>query len=133
MIKGFTAGSFDLLHAGHSMFLETCEDNCEELTIGLHIDPSIENKLKNKPIQSVFERYMQLRAYSTDIIPYETEEELRYILEFFDFNKYFVGDDHALHEVTGQDICDDYNIEIVFIPRFHKYSSSELRNRIIHE
>ena len=75
---GFTCGCFDLLHAGHIVMLREAKKNCDYLIVGLQTDPSIDRQDKNKPVQSVFERYIQLRAvkYIDEIIPYDTEQSL---------------------------------------------------------
>ena len=54
MTRGFIAGSFDLLHAGHISILKQCIRQCDYLIVGLHVDPSIERPEKNKPIVLVF-------------------------------------------------------------------------------
>jgi glycerol-3-phosphate cytidylyltransferase len=141
-MKGFTAGAFDLLHAGHVIFLRQCREALDEhgeLTVGLHIDPSIERPEKNKPIQSVFERFVQLSHLSVvdKIIPYETEKDLDYILRTFYFNKRFLGSEYLTayshNEVKSQSTCKLIGTEIVLIPRFHEFSSTQLRDRIVNE
>ena len=129
---GFTAGSWDLLHAGHVGFLSKCLVNCDTLIVGLHVNPSIERPHKNKPIQSTTERYLQLSAIQgiTTIIPYETESDLTNIIAIMDIDKYFIGGDHEGETPTGFDICEKRKIEIIYIPRLHNYSSSDLRTRI---
>ena len=83
MIKGFTCGCFDLLHAGHIVMLKETKENCDYLIVGLQTDPSIDRKEKNPPVQSVYERFVQLNAvkYVDEIIPYDTEESLIDLLE----------------------------------------------------
>ena len=78
MIKGFTCGAFDLLHAGHIVMMKEAKENCDYLIVGLQTDPSIDRQEKNQPVQSVYERYMQLQAvkYIDEIIPYDTEQSL---------------------------------------------------------
>ena len=73
---GFTCGAFDLLHAGHVVMLEEAKSYCDHLIVGLQTDPTIDREEKNKPIQSVYERYVQLNAvrYVDEIIPYDTEQ-----------------------------------------------------------
>ena len=141
MVTGFTAGAFDLLHAGHVIFLRRCKELCNdygtgELTVGLHIDPSRERPLKNKPIQSVFERFVQLSNLASvdKIIPYETEQDLDYIISTFRFTKRFLGSEYQeafnAYKVGSQKTCMAVRTEIVFIPRFHEFSSTQLRERI---
>ena len=80
---GFTCSTFDLFHAGHIMMLKEAKTQCDHLIVGLQTDPTIDRpKEKNKPIQSVFERYEQLKAckYIDEILVYETEADLVNIL-----------------------------------------------------
>jgi glycerol-3-phosphate cytidylyltransferase len=132
MIVGFTCGAFDLLHPGHLVMLKQCKDRCDWLIVGLHTDPTIDRPQKNKPIQSMYERWIQLNActYVDHIIPYDTENDLRNMMATLDINIRFVGSDHLFDYITGKEICDDRGIEIQFTERYHEYSSSELRNRI---
>ena len=132
MIIGFTCGAFDLLHPGHIAMLAECKRQCDWLVVGLHTDPTIDRPKKNKPIQSVFERWMQLNAllHVNEIIPYDTEHDLINIMATQNINKRFVGMDHQLDKITGQSICERRGINIVYTERLHDYSSSELRGRL---
>ena len=98
MRKGFTCGAFDLLHAGHIVMLKEAKDNCDYLIVGLQTDPSIDRQEKNQPVQSVYERYMQLQAvkYVDEIIPYDTEQSLIDLLESTEIHLRFVGEDLSL-------------------------------------
>lgn len=132
MITGITFGAFDLLHAGHVAMLEEARRNCDFLVVGLHVDPQAERPdTKNKPIQSVYERWKQLNAMRAvdEIIPYETEQDIVNMLATLGLNKRFIGTDYIDKNITGQDVCDARGIETVFIKRVHNYSSSELRAR----
>ena len=62
MKVGFTCSTFDLLHAGHVQMLREAKSVCDYLIVGLQIDPTIDRKEKNKPIQTIVERYVQLQA-----------------------------------------------------------------------
>jgi len=82
---GFTCSTFDLLHAGHILMLAESKSVCDYLIVGLQIDPSIDRPdSKNKPIQSVVERYVQLSAvkFVDQIIVYQTEKDLEDMLMF---------------------------------------------------
>jgi glycerol-3-phosphate cytidylyltransferase len=132
MIIGFTCGAFDLLHPGHIAMLATCKKQCDYLVVGLHSDPTIDRPTKNKPMQTTFERWMQLNAckFVDEIIPYDTERDLVNMMTTLKINKRFVGMDHKLDKITGQSICDRRGINIVYTERLHDYSSSELRGRL---
>jgi glycerol-3-phosphate cytidylyltransferase len=125
---GFTCGAFDLLHAGHIVMLEESKSYCDHLIVGLQTDPTIDRPEKNKPIQSVYERFVQLNAvkYIDRIIPYDTEESLIDLLKSQHINIRFVGEDYRDKEFTGYDLP----IEVKYTSRQHSFSSSSLRERI---
>lgn len=126
---GITAGTFDLLHTGHILMLKEAKEQCNYLICALHVDPSIERPEKNKPIQSLYERYTQLQAvkYVDEIIPYETENELLTILQSNEIYVRIIGEDYCDKSFTGRDIEE---MKIYYNKRKHNYSSTELRNRI---
>ena len=132
MTVGFTCGAFDLLHAGHIHFLKSCSDRCDRLMVGLHSDPQIDRPYKNKPIQSLYERWVQLNGceYVSNIIPYDTENDLTNMLATLDYDVRFVGSEYLDTILTGQSVCEKLNKKIVYIDRLHNYSSTELRQRI---
>lgn len=127
---GFTCGAFDLCHAGHVLAFKECKNHCDYLIVGLQTDPSIDRPQKNKPIQSLEERKIQLEAikYIDEIVVYETEEDLYNVLKENKLNidVRLLGEDWKGKHFTG----DNLPIEIVFTPRTHNYSTSELRERI---
>lgn len=126
---GLTASAFDLLHAGHVLMLEECKQHCDYLIACLQTNPSLDRPEKNKPVQTVFERYTQLRAvkWVDEIIPYETESELVDILKARAPDIRFVGEEYRDKDFTGKEIGD---IQIFYNSRRHRFSSSELRKRM---
>lgn len=128
MKNGFTCSAFDLCHAGHILMLEECKEHCRKLTVGLHTDPTIDRPDKNKPIETVYQRYLRLKSnvFIDEIIPYETEEDLYVILKSGDYHIRFLGEDYITKtDFTGSDL----DIEIHYCKRFG-YSSSGLRQKI---
>lgn len=125
---GFTCGAFDLLHAGHIVMLKEARSKCDYLIVGLQTDPSIDRQHKNQPVQSVYERYIQLKAvkYVDEIIPYDTEQSLRDLLMSTPIDIRFVGDDYKDRIFTGMDL----GHEVFYTSRKHSFSSSSLRNKI---
>jgi len=130
-IKGFTCGAMDVFHAGHVLMMEDCKRHCDYLIVGLHTNPQLDRADKNKPIQSVVERYIQLRGskFVDEIIPYETESDLIEILKGIDYNVRFVGDDWKDKPFTGYDLPNHLN-KVIYNSRKHDYSSSDLRRRV---
>ena len=130
--RGITFSSFDLFHSGHVAMLKEAKYNCDYLMVGLQTDPTIDRPEKNKPIQSVFERYVQLEGckYIDEIVPYETEKDLIDILLTYDINVRFIGEEYRTNEFTGKQLCVDKGIEIYYNKRQHTFSTTNLRTRI---
>lgn len=130
MRVGFTCGTYDLFHAGHVLALLAAKAKCDYLIVGLQTDPSIDRPEKNKPVQTLEERLVQLRGcrYVDKVWVYTTEIELlRYLSSNSDgINVRFLGADWEGKEYTGKKL----DMECVFTPRDHTYSSSSLRDRI---
>mgnify|MGYP000084320466 CR=1 FL=1 len=125
---GITASCFDLLHAGHVLMLQEAKQQCDRLTVALQFDPTVDRPEKNKPIQSIFERWVQLEGckYVDNIIPYTTEHDLLNILKSYPWDVRFVGDEYYNKDFTGSDLF----IETIYNSRAHDFSSTDLRERI---
>jgi len=129
---GFTCSTFDLLHAGHILMLAECKTVCDHLIVGLQSDPTIDRpNLKNKPVQSVVERYVQLSAvkFVDEIIVYETEKDLEDLLMFLPISIRICGEEYKDKPLTGREICEARGIKTYYNSRTHRFSSTELRNR----
>ena len=130
-IIGFTCGSFDITHAGHYLMFEENRKKCDYLIVGLQTDPSIDRKNKNKPIQSIKERRIQLKAckFIDKIIYYKTEKDLVILLKKLKPDIRFLGKDWKGKNYTGKELP----IKIIFNSRNHSYSTTSIRDRIINE
>ena len=129
---GFTCSTFDLLHAGHILMLAECKSICDYLIVGLQTDPTIDRpETKNKPVQSIVERYVQLSAvkFVNEIIVYDTEKDLEDMLAFLPITMRICGEEYKDKQLTGKDICDNRGIKTYYNSRTHRFSSSELRQR----
>ena len=127
---GIVASCFDLLHAGHILMLYEAKEHCDRLVVALQSDPTIDRPEKNKPIQGLSERYIQLEAckYVDQIVPYDTEADLYNLLAGLDWDVRFLGMDYIDRtDFTGYDL----DIPIHYCSRRHNYSSSGLRERIL--
>ena len=130
MRTGFTCSCFDLFHAGHIMMLKEAKSKCEYLIVGLQTDPTIDRPEKNKPIQSVFERFVQLDSckYVDEVIVYATEKDLLDILHSYPIDVRIVGDEYKDKDFTGKNL---EHIEMYYNSRKHSFSTTELRHRVI--
>ena len=131
---GFTCSTFDLFHAGHLLMLEEAKKQCDYLIVGLQTDPTIDRPVeKNKPIQSVFERFVQVKAckYVDEVIPYATEKDLVDILLSYPINVRILGDEYEHKSFTGRQECINKGIKFYFNKREHTFSTTELRQRVV--
>jgi glycerol-3-phosphate cytidylyltransferase len=112
--------------------LRDAKEKCDYLIVGLQVNPNIDRAHKSAPVQSVVERYTQLKAisYVDEIIPYETEEDLTDILSMYHIDVRILGEEYKDKDFTGLDVCKQRDIELFFNKRDHRFSSSELRQRV---
>lgn len=125
---GLTASSFDLFHAGHTVMLMEAKSLCDYLIVGLLVDPTRDRPTtKNRPVQTVFERYLQVSAckYVDEVIPFETEKDLVDMILTINPDIRIVGEEYKGTEHTGHDLC-----KIHYNKRRHSFSTSELRERV---
>ena len=132
MKKGITFGAFDLFHAGHVMMLEEAKTVCDHLIVCIQSDPSLDRKEKNKPVQSIVEREIQVYGcrYTDEVIIYDTEEEVLEILDTVDWDVRILGEEYKNKDFTGREQTLN---KCHFNKRPHNFSSSELRKRVAKE
>jgi glycerol-3-phosphate cytidylyltransferase len=133
MKVGFNCSSFDLFHAGHVTMLKMEKELCDYLKVALQVDPTVDRPgIKNKPVQSVYERYVQLQGckYVDEILVYETEEDLLNLIQSQTIHIRFLSEEYKDRDFTAKQYCIDNGIELFFHLRRHKYSSTEIRTRV---
>ena len=129
MKTGITFSAFDLLHAGHIKMLEDAKQHCDYLIVGLQTDPTLDRPEKNKPTQTVVERYIQLKVckFVDEIVPYATEQDLEDVLRSFNVDVRILGIEYQDKNFTGREYCEEKGIELYYNSRDHRFSSSGLR------
>jgi len=134
MKVGFTCSAWDLFHAGHVMMLKEARTQCDYLIVGVQTDPTIDRpNEKNKPVQSILERFIQIQAckYVDEVVVYATEKDLLDILLSYPINVRILGEEYANRDFTGRQECIDRGIKFYFNKRDHSFSTTELRQRVI--
>jgi glycerol-3-phosphate cytidylyltransferase len=132
---GITFSAWDMFHAGHVAMLSEAKNHCDYLIAGLQTDPTIDRPdTKNKPIQSIVERQIQLAAcrYVDEVVVYQTEQDLIDLLLILPLDVRVLGVEYEHEDFTGKAECFMRNIELVFNGRDHSFSSSSLRKRVAH-
>jgi len=136
MKVGITFSTFDLLHAGHIAMLREAKSQCDYLIVGLQSDPTIDRPdTKNKPIQTMFERYLQIKSveYVDEVIPYQTEKDVIDVLQTLPIDVRILGKEYKEKNFTGKDVCNQRGIELYFNTRDHRFSTTDLRKRVNNE
>ncbi len=131
---GITFSTFDMLHAGHIAMLSEAKNHCDYLIAALQTDPTIDRPdTKNKPIQSIVERQIQLSAcrYVDEVVVYQTEQDLVDLLLILPLDVRILGVEYQTKDFSGRIECIDRNIRLVFNGRDHSFSSSGLRKRVV--
>ena len=130
MKKGITFSTFDLFHTGHVLMLQEAKSQCDWLIACLQTDPTIDRPNKNKPVQTLFERFIQVRAckYVDELLVYTTENELIQILKAIDYDIRIIGEEYSDKAFTGKNLSEG---KLYFNKRQHSFSTTELRDRII--
>jgi glycerol-3-phosphate cytidylyltransferase len=130
---GITFSTFDMLHAGHIAMLAEAKNHCDYLIAGLQTDPTIDRDTKNKPVQSIVERQIQLAAcrYVDEVVVYQTEQDLIDLLLILPVDVRVLGVEYENKDFSGQAECYQRGIELVFNGRDHSFSSSSLRRRVV--
>lgn len=127
---GFTAGAFDLCHAGHMLMFQEAKEQCDYLIVGLHTDPTLDRATKNKPVMTVAERRIILESirYIDEVVEYDTEADLHALLRDnpLGIDVRILGIEYKGRPFTGHDLP----MEVYFNTRDHGYSSTELRGRV---
>lgn len=131
---GIVFSGFDMLHAGHIAMLSEARNHCDYLIAGLQTDPTIDRPdTKNKPVQSIVERQIQLAAcrYVDEVVIYQTERDLVDLLLILPVNVRILGVEYEHQDFTGKLECQIHGIDLVFNSRNHSFSSSSLRKRVV--
>ncbi len=132
---GITFSTFDMFHAGHVAMLSEAKNHCDYLIAGLQTDPTIDRPdTKNRPVQSIVERQIQLAAcrYVDEVVIYQTEQDLVDLLLILPVDVRILGVEYEHQEFTGQHECHSRGIDLIFNGRDHSFSSSSLRKRVAH-
>lgn len=134
-VIGITFSTFDMLHAGHIAMLAEAKNHCDYLICGLQTDPTIDRPdTKNKPVQSIVERQIQLAAcrYVDEVVVYQTEQDLVDLMLILPLDVRVLGEEYMHGDFTGRQEGIHRGVEHVFNKRDHSFSSSSLRKRVAH-
>jgi glycerol-3-phosphate cytidylyltransferase len=101
------------------------------LICAIQLDPSIDRPEKNKPIQSIVERQIQVNSvkYVNETLVYVTEKDLEDIFKTLHIDVRIIGEEYRDKDFTAKGICEERQITIHYNNRKHDFSTTELRSR----
>ncbi len=99
------------------------------MIVGLQTDPTLDRPERNRPIQTVVERYIQLKAcvHVDEVVPYATEQDMEDVLRSFKIDVRILGEEYEEKNFIGRVYCEERDIQLYFKRRDHRFSSSSLR------
>jgi len=131
----FTNGCFDLLHAGHALYLEQARSHGDCLIVGLNSDESVaEIKGPTRPIVNETERAQLLAALaSVDLVIIFSERTSEVLLDLLRPEVFVKGGDYTRATMNQEEknFVEAYGGRVVLIPALPESSTSRIIDRIV--
>ena len=127
----FTNGVFDILHAGHTTYLEAARRLGDILIVGLNSDASVWRlKGPERPINSEGDRAIVLSALrAVDHVVLFTEDTPLRLIEAILPNVLVKGGDYQRETIVGADVVEQYGGQVVTIPLVEGRSTTNVISR----
>lgn len=127
----FTNGVFDILHAGHTTYLDAARQLGDILIVGLNSDASVRRlKGPERPINSEGDRAIVLSALrSVDhVVLFSDDTPLR-LIEAILPNVLVKGGDYQRQTIVGADVVEQHGGQVVTIPLVEGRSTTNVISR----
>ncbi len=128
----FTNGVYDLLHRGHTEYLEDARALGDRLVVGINSDASVQRlKGPSRPIVGEGDRRALIAALACVdlVIAFEDDTPLR-LIEAVEPDVLAKGADYSIEQIVGRDQVESRGGRVVRIPLREGLSSSLLIDRI---
>ena len=118
-------GVWDLLHPGDLYALDWASKRCDHLTVGINIDPTIDDPSAEKPIESDIDRFARLLCCKLvdSVVYYEGGQELETLFRSGYYTIAFISEDTRADTET-------HGVEKIYVPRLSDHSLERLIERI---
>lgn len=127
----FTNGVFDILHAGHTTYLQAARQLGDVLIVGLNTDASVRRlKGPERPINSEADRAVVLSALRAvdHVILFDDDTPLR-LIEAIVPNVLVKGGDYRRDTIVGADVVELHGGQVVTIPLVEGRSTTNVISR----
>jgi D-beta-D-heptose 7-phosphate kinase/D-beta-D-heptose 1-phosphate adenosyltransferase len=129
----FTNGCFDLMHVGHTRYLQAAKDLGELLIVGVNGDASVRNlnKAPDRPIVSEVQRAEVVAALgSVDYVILFDEPDPYSLITSLQPDVLVKGGDWAVEQIIGRDIVEAHGGVVRIIPLVPGVSTTSIIQRI---
>lgn len=129
----FTNGCFDILHRGHTTYLETARNLGESLIVGVNSDTSVkrQNKGSDRPINNQADRQAMLAALAcVDAVIVFNEDTPLKLIELITPDILVKGGDWQIKDIIGAEHVKANGGEVHSIAFEHDRSTTQLLEKI---
>jgi rfaE bifunctional protein nucleotidyltransferase chain/domain len=130
----FTNGCFDILHAGHTTYLDSASYLGDVLVVGLNSDDSIRRlKGETRPINTSADRKTVLEALRSVgyVIVFDEDTPLE-LIKAIQPDVLVKGGDYTPETIVGADVVKKRGGEVVIIPLLEGRSTTSIIDKIHH-
>lgn len=129
----FTNGCFDILHRGHTTYLEQARNLGAALIVAVNTDASVkrQNKGDDRPINNLQDRLSVLASLECvdAVISFDDETPLA-LIERIIPNHLVKGGDWQIEDIVGGDVVSEHGGEVHSLAFKHDRSTTALIERI---
>lgn len=133
MITGYTAGVYDLFHAGHLNILQKAKSQCDYLIVGVNTSEGTYKYKGRRPIVDDDDRLAVVQNIKCVDEAHLVENNSKLeALERFNYDVIFVGDDHKGEPswVELENTLAEQGKKVVYFPYTKGVSTTELLKKI---
>ena len=135
MIKGYTAGAFDLFHIGHLNLLKRAKEHCDYLIVGVTTDELIERTKNHRPVIPFEERLEIVKQckYVDEVVTQDDLDKVK-AWENIHYDLLFSGDDWKNSErwINYGKELEKRGASIIYFP-YTRTTSSTLLTKVLKE
>ncbi len=129
----FTNGCFDIMHTGHTTYLESAKSLGDILIIGLNSDASVRGiKGSKRPINDEnFRASILLSLRAVDYVCLFNEPTPMEIIKIVKPDVLVKGGDWAIKDIVGADFVQSYHGKVVTVPTVDNVSTTKIIEKIL--
>ena len=131
----FTNGCFDILHYGHTKYLQDAKNCGDYLVVAVNSDSSVKKiKAKNRPVICEADRLRVVAALGcVDFVVLFSEDNPLKLIKALKPDILIKGSDWEKNKIIGADFVQSYGGKVKTVKLVAGRSTSALINKIVHD